>query len=334
MSKIPQICRIHRPVATLLTACLLLVTHACSQEVARVAQRIKVGYIEFVTDLPFFVAMEKGYFAKRNLEVQPVKAGDSSEAMNLLLAGQVDAVAHLAFSVFWTAEDKAPGRVKLFLPCYETGDVPVSYLLVRSESPIRQVSELRGKRIGTITGITQLVYLKLFLADLGLDPSKDVTILQVSPTLQVQALQANQFEVLFTVDPYGAIALQRGTARLLLPNPRSRHIVDPFWAAAAGMSSRLASDRSSAGSLYAGMAEAVDFIRADTRAARSILPKYTPLDSAIADMVGIYQYAQVSEVTNYTKMQDLADKMLQYGALKKRVDVGSLLLQGPDLSAQ
>jgi NitT/TauT family transport system substrate-binding protein len=314
-------------------AFLFISVIGCNQS-KQAPTKIKVGYIQFVTDLPLFVALENGYFKKRGLEVEAVKCGDSSEAMNLLLSGHIDAVAHLAFSVFWTAEEKASGRFKVFLPCYETGDSPVSYLLVRSNSPITNLTQLRGKKIGTITGITQLVYLKLLLEDLKIDPKKDVTIIQVTPTLQVQALQAGQFDALFTVDPYGTIILQKGMGKLLLTNPRSKHIVDPFWAAAAAMSSKLASHPNEAIILYEGMAEAVDFIRKDEIGAKSILPKYTPLDVNIASKVGLYKYAKIDEQLDFSKVQELADKMQNYGALNSNIDVKSMFMLKAELTSK
>lgn len=321
-------------VTSLLLACIFFMVSSsgCWRSNQPSQNKIRVAYIEFVTDLPLFVALENGYFRKRGLEVEAVKAGDSNEALNLLLTGQVDAVAHLAFSAFWTAEEKAPGRFKVFLPCYETGDNPVSYLLVRNEARIDQLSQLRGKKIGTITGITQLVYLKLLLDDLKMDSERDVTIIQVAPTLQVQALQAGQFDALFTVDPYGAIALQNGAAKLLVANPRSKHIVNPFWAATAAMSTKLVQNQPDAArNLYEGMAEAVDFIRSNEAASKAMLPKYTPLDAAISERVGLYQYAKIEEVNDYAKVQELADKMQKYGALERNLDVKPLFVTREDL---
>jgi NitT/TauT family transport system substrate-binding protein len=319
-------------VASLILILSLFILVSC-QWTKQKQQRVKIGYIQFVTDLPLFVALEKGYFTNRGLEVEAVKCGDSNEAMNLLFSGQVDAVAHLAFSVFWTAEEKSPGKFKLFLPCYETGDTAVSYLLVKKGSPITELSQLRSKRIGTITGITQLIYLKLVLENLGMNPETDVSIIQVAPTLQVQALQAGQFDVLFTVDPYGTIALQNEIAILLQANPRSKNIVNPFWAAAAGMSKNITGQPEVARKLYDAMAEAVDYIRQDETGSKAILTKYTPLDTTIAMKVGLYKYAKIDEFKDYGKVQELSQKMLKYGELEKSIDTHSLFLIEDELGS-
>jgi NitT/TauT family transport system substrate-binding protein len=161
---------------------------------------------------------------------------------------------------------------------------------------------------------------------LNINPEKDVTILQVAPNLQLQALQAGQFDVLFTVDPYGTIGLKKGICFLLQPNPRSKNIVDPFWAAAASMSSDLAARKDVALRVYQAMAEAVDYIRDNEQSSKLILTKYTPLDTDIANSVGVYKYAKMGEIKDFSKIQDLADKMQKYGLLQKRMDTVSILL--------
>jgi NitT/TauT family transport system substrate-binding protein len=311
-------------IAFLLFSFLFLTCNRCSTVSEN--NRIKVGYIPFVTDLPLFVAIENGYFNEQGLVIDALKCGDSNEALNLLLAGKLDVVAHLAFSVFWTADEKSGGNFKLFLPCYESGDTAVSYLLVRKGSPIKTLSEIPGKKIGTITGITQLTYLKLVLENLHLDPNKDVTIIQVPSNLQLQALQSGQYDILFTVDPYGTIGLKNGICSLLQSNPRAKNIVDPFWAAAAAMSKYFLKRKDIADKFNFAMEKAVDFIRNNEQKAKLILIKYTPLESNIANDIGLYHYVKVGEVKDFSKMQDLADKMLKNKLLQKHIDTQSLLL--------
>lgn len=217
---------------------------------------VRVGYIPFSNCLPFYVAVEKGYFSKKGLEVKPVKCNNSSIALNALLAGQVDAIAGITFSSYWAAEQEEPGRLKLFLRHYEKPDDPFSYLLVPKKSEIKDPSELRGKRVGTYTGVSQLLYLRLFLKKLGMEPDKDVKIIQVGSQLQIQALAAGQFDALFTVEPYGTIAVLKGVAKVLVASPRTKYIQDPFWGGAAAVTAAyLDKNKEIVSPLYEGMAE-------------------------------------------------------------------------------
>src|SRR5882724_11706096 len=135
-----------------LAAAALLVLNGCSDKGRDSSQEIRVGYIPFSNCLPFFVAKEKGFFAKRGLNVEAIRFNDSTEALNAFIAGQVDALAGITFSSYWAAEQEESGRFKLFLRHYEKPDDPFSYLLTRKDSNIKELPDLRGKKIGTYSG--------------------------------------------------------------------------------------------------------------------------------------------------------------------------------------
>jgi NitT/TauT family transport system substrate-binding protein len=304
----------------------------CSRSPTPGKKTVKVGYIPFSNCLPFFVAMGKGYFTKHGLDVEAVRCNDSSQALNALIAGQVDALAGITFSSYWAAEQEEPGRFKLFLCHYETPDDPFSYLLVPKDSAIEAPSELRGKKVGTYTGVSQLLYLQLFLKKLGLEPGKDVTIIQVASDLQIQALGAAQYDALFTVEPYGTIAVLKGIARVLVASPRTRYIENPFWGGAAGVTTRfLKEDRKAVSGLYEAMADGVRFIRQDAAAAKAFLPRYTPLEPEVAAKSGIYTWVLLDETYSTKGLKELADIMASEGVLRRKVDAVGMLLTSNEL---
>ncbi len=293
---------------------------------------VRVGYIPFNNCLPFFTAIEKGYFSQQGLKVKPIRHNNSSEALNALIAGRVDALAGITFSSYWAAEQEEPGRFKLFLRHYEKPDDPFSYLLVSKNSDIRSPLELRGKRVGTYTGVSQILYLRLFLKKIGLEPDKDVTIVQVGSDLQIQALVAGQYDALFTVEPYGTIAVLKGIAKVLIPSPRTQYIQDPFWGGAAAVTAKyLEKNKRIVSLLYGGMADGVRFIREDVGTAKSFLPKYTPMEPEVATKSGLYKWVLLDEEFPTEGLQDLVDVMVKERVLRKKVDAVSMLLTPEDL---
>lgn len=181
-------------------------------------------------------------------------------------------------------------------------------------SEIKTVEQLRGKKIGTYTGVSQLLYLRLYLKKSGLEPDKDVTIVQVGTDLQIQALGAGQYDALFTVEPYGTIAVVRGIAKVLVSNPRSNYIQNPFWSAAAGVrSDYLRENRSALNAVYQALADGVRFVRKDSSAAKALLPKYTPMEPEIAAKSGLYKWVLLDEEFDRTGMQQLADMLTADG---------------------
>ena len=283
--------------------------------------RIRVGYIPFNADLPFFVAMDKGFFMDEDLKIEAVRCGDSTEALNAMLSGHVDMVAGLTFSIFFAAELASPGRFKLFFPFSEEDPRIMSYLLVAKKSGISSLEDLRGKRIGTYTGATQLLYLKLFLKGIGLDPERDVEIIQVSPTLQVQALAANRVDALFTVEPYGTIAIRESAGQVLVENPRSKFILKPFWSGAAAVSvSFWQRSPDCVRRINNALNKAVGYIQSQEEDAKKVLPKFTPMDEQTAVLSGIYRWYRLSESIDFSSIQELSELMNKHGIVPGVVD--------------
>lgn len=313
----------------IVTALILqaLITN-CSRQEAQLP-KLRVSYIENASCWPLFVALENGLFQKLGVEVIAVKAANSTEAINAMLAGQVDASIENTYSALFAVEANSPGTIRLFLPCSETREQYVSHLLVSMGSNISRVEQLKGKRIGTYSGSTQLLTLKLFVRKhMKLDPERDVKIIQVDPSMQVQALAAGQFDALFTVEPFAAIALSKGIARSLVPYARG-FIIDPFPAGASSTRSQIIiGNREALRKAYEAMAYAAEFIDKHHKEAYQILAKYTALDVLTAAKVGGYRYYQFDNFTDNDRalVQQLADMYFEEKILPKRIDVAEMFL--------
>jgi ABC-type nitrate/sulfonate/bicarbonate transport system substrate-binding protein len=306
----------------------LLVTSGCVENQAG-ESTISVAYIENASNWPFFVASEKGLFEKSGLKVQAINAKDSTEALNALLARKVDVSIENTYSALFAIEGTSPGTVRLFFPCSETPQRFVSHFLVASDSSVRKPEELKGKRIGTYTGSTQLLTLKLFLRSyLNWDPDKDVQIIQVAPSLQLQALTAGQYDALFTIEPFASAALAKGVARDILPYARGK-ILDPFPAGASSIrAGSLQTKKDALRKLYAAMVRGAEFIERNPPEAKAILAKWTNLDQASSEHVGGYEYHTFAAFDGQKRerVQRLADLYLEGGILSKPIRVDGLFL--------
>jgi ABC-type nitrate/sulfonate/bicarbonate transport system substrate-binding protein len=119
-----------------------LVAAACLIQQPAHADGIPVHVINFpgVQDLPFFVATEKGFFAKHGLDVIVTVTGSSTELREGLAAGKFD-IAH-------TASDNAVAMVELQhadTAIVMGGDNSFNHLFVSPE--IKNYQDLRGKTL-------------------------------------------------------------------------------------------------------------------------------------------------------------------------------------------
>ncbi|MCJ7457951.1 MAG: ABC transporter substrate-binding protein [candidate division Zixibacteria bacterium] len=288
--------------------------------------KARIAYVPFSSCLPFFVALENGYFEKRGIDVEPIKTGNANEAINSLIAGKVEGTIGLGLTTLFSVEQATAGQFKIYLPSVETKTKYVTFLLVPKDSPITSIAELKGKRIGTYSGTSQLLVLKLFLQRF-MNPDKDVQIIQVSPELQAQALMAGQFDALFTIDPYATIVIEKGFTKVLMENPRVEHILNPFPAGANAFSLKFINENPAAvEKIVAALEEAIDFIRKNEKDAKKVLPKYTPLEDAISQKSHLYEWWKMNEVDEDV-IQKYADLLFEGKELKKRIEVSTLFLR-------
>ena len=287
------------------------------------ARPIRIGYLPIVGDLPVFVAAERGYLSGEGLQFTLTELRSGNEAANALLAGQTDVQATLGVTTLLPLAEKAPGRLKVIYSAVERPGTRSSAILVRKDNPAQTISSLRGLKIGTYSGLTQLQTLRLIL-ERHLDPREDVEIIQVEPRLQVQAFAAGQYQALFTIEPYVTIAVRQGVARVLESDPRAREIVSPFWAAGTTVSAVFAQQRTAdIARLRRALDRAVRSIEAEEKSARALLTKYTPLEPALAQEVGLYQWTPLGG-ENRRAFSELAEKMKRAGMIQRLIDASEV----------
>lgn len=293
--------------------------------------KLRIGLTRYTGDLPFFVAIENNYFKARGLEPVVTEFADSSEALNALVAGNIDVVNPISFSALLALEAKSPGELRLFLAGGENDEIVGSYLLVMRNSPYQTLQDLKGKKIGTYTGATQLLYLKLFLERAGIDPERDVEIVQVGFNLQLQALEAGQFDALFTIEPTGTIALAKDNVRQLVANPRVKYIVTPFLSGAAAFRKSFVTEHPDVvRQVIHATDDGLAFVRQNEVAARSILAKYTALDPTLAKRAPLLLWYGSSDRLDIRPVQQLADLLAENKLLARRVDVAPLFIDAAE----
>lgn len=296
-------------------------------------EKVKVGYQQVSYYLPAFVAKEKGFFEEQGLDVEMVQFKGTNQVVDAAIQGKIDYGAG-GYSTVFAAEAASPGQLKVFGRAVETeaGEKYQNFLLVPKNSSVQDIMDLKDGIIGTYTGTTQLLWLRLMLPKVGLDPEKDVQIMQVAPELQVNALAAGQFEALFTIEPYATIAVEKGVARVLIGNMRGKYIWDPFPAGPVGFFSAkyLKENPAKAEKIKAAVEKAVDYINAHESEAKALLPKYTPLDASIAAKVKLYKFDNDDSVYR-DYVQKLADLLYEGKEIKKRIDTSALFLKEEDL---
>jgi NitT/TauT family transport system substrate-binding protein len=280
----------------------------------------------FASDLPLYVAIERGLFAKHNIEVQLIQFTAANDMMTALLRGDISATGGIGPATFYSIEASDPGKFRLLAFAEENEKQYSSLLEVPKNSSIRSLDQLRGKRIGTYTGSTQLLNVRLML-EKKFGSADAAKIVQVSPSLQIAALQRGDFDALFCIEPVASTAIVQGVARVLIANPRVKFIQNPFPAAACAASSRwLKDDPNAVKGFKEALTEAIRLISADPKDANMLLPKYTKITREVARVINNYAWYELGH-QHSDAWQKLADLLRENKELNKPLNVKKMYLE-------
>jgi len=175
---------------------------------------LKVGYLEITPNLPFFVAVEKGLFAKRGLTVEAIAFQTSNELVESLVTKRIDFTTVTALSVIQALEVATAGRVKIYQINSIPKADPTDYLLVKKESPIQKIEDLKGKKIALFPGSNFNAWAKLIFGE-HFGFGDQFTTVSLPPPNHVEALAAGSVDASYCLEPTATIAVVKGVARVL-----------------------------------------------------------------------------------------------------------------------
>ncbi|MGH7772116.1 MAG: ABC transporter substrate-binding protein [Candidatus Binatia bacterium] len=182
---------------------LLLVICAPS---AQAQERMRVGLTSLApTTLPVWVAKRQGYFLQEGLAVEPVVFTSGTINSQAALAGEIDIALGSGTEVFTIRLAGEDARfffgISNFMPFK---------LFVHPN--IKSPSDLKGKRLAVSRFGAQSDFLTRYaISKLGLNPGKDVTILQIGSTpARYAALKGGSVDGTIMWFPVTLIAINEG----------------------------------------------------------------------------------------------------------------------------
>ena len=142
------------------------------------------------------------------------------EAATLLASGQAD-LGTLAFSTFAIATSKnaVTGGLSIISDNYQDGHPgnATNTFFVLKDSPIKTVTDLKGKKVGVNAyGSAVDLVLRVVLKKNGLDPVRDVQIVEVNFPNMAAAIREKRIDCGVLVIPFLAVESPKGDLRPLL----------------------------------------------------------------------------------------------------------------------
>ena len=188
----------------LISVLALLLAHLSTAH-AQELRRIHYGTTTSTAHLPIWVAKDAGLFGKYGLNVEPVHIRGGALITMGIMSGQLQFSGAGAESI---VAARIEGGDVVLLACPVDSD-PV-YFITRPE--IKSAAELKGKATAvTRLGSTTHFYLRAAARHVGLDPDKDMTILQLGTGSEsAAALENGRIAAAALTHRYAFPFLQRG----------------------------------------------------------------------------------------------------------------------------
>ncbi|MGA7323559.1 MAG: ABC transporter substrate-binding protein, partial [Rhodomicrobium sp.] len=247
--------------------------------IAKENDKVTVSWLPIMQTFGYYVAIEEKLFEKRGIEVESARFQSPNQIIDSLVSGRADAGAPgAAAGIAVLAEVQFPGTFKVF--GLQGGGIKVNRindgLIVANNSPIKSFADLKGKSLGHLPGIQWRTMSRHMVRQAGLDPDKDVQLVELAVGLQVQAIVAGTVDATLSLEPVGSIAVALGEAKRAITNPMSAAVSDPFYSGVSLLTAKFMKERPAVARRFV---EAIDegtaLAEANFAKYREILPKYT-----------------------------------------------------------
>lgn len=177
-------------------------------------QSLRIAVLPILDALPMHVALEKGYFAEHNLDVELVPVNSGPERDQLMQAGQVDGMINEIVSViFYNQQEISVVAVRFARAA--TPDSAVFSIVAAPGSGIESVEDLAGVEIG-ISEATVIDYMTdRVLEKAGLSPDEINTVAIPRIPDRLALLQSGELAAATLPDPATGVALMQGATLII-----------------------------------------------------------------------------------------------------------------------
>ncbi|ALM83273.1 ABC transporter substrate-binding protein [Bordetella sp. N] len=316
---------------TLLTGAAALGVMAAPAFVrAESSPKIRIGFWPVAAALPFFAAVEKGYFKDAGLDVEVQKFAGAQQVMEGMLAGRCDGSANgVGAANLAIGEIAQPGMFKIFCTNPSNAKNVLEEFVVAKDSPYKTVADLKGKKIASGPGIQNVTLAKTMLERAG---ATGATVVELPIGQHVAAIVAGQVDGVYTLEPTGTVGRLNGTTRVLEAGVVAHYILGdplaPWHGGAASLTTDFIKKYPEATKKYiAAYKRGIQLVRENPEDARQYLKGYTAIEGALTKEVPLAAYMTYDEYTpsDIQYFQKFYDLFTEKGIFSQKVDVTKLI---------
>lgn len=281
---------------------------------------ISLGVLPVLGAAPFFLAMEKGFFAEEGLTVKPVTIQGAGAAVGSMNTGELDLVFG-NYGSFFDAQAKKTADVKFVADGYSAN--PRTWMvLVAKDSQLRKPADISGKRVAvtTINSLAELT-IRSVLTSTG-QAVTTPNFVEMKYTDMGEALRNRTVDAALLSEPY-------------ITDVSKRYGAVPLFDAASGATADIPISGYATSDKFArenphtveafqrALAKGVNVALTDRNEVERSIRGYAGVDQQTAALTALVGFPLGLDPK---RLQRVCDLMLAYGELSTRLDAQSMIL--------
>ena len=295
---------------------------------AQAGPKIRIGFWPVAAGLPFFAAVEKGYFKEAGLDVEPLKFAGAQQVMEAMLSGRSDGSSNGTGSAnLAIGEIAQPGLFKIFATNPSNAKFVLDQFITGKDSAIKTMADLKGKKVASGPGIQNMTLCKTMLERAG---ATGATVTELPIGQHIASIVAGQVDACYTLEPTGTIGRMNGTTRIIESGVVARYILGdamaPWHGGAASLTSEfIKKNPEVAKKFIAAYARGIELVRTKPDEARQFMKGYTAIEGALTAEVPLASYMLHNEFkpSDLAYFQKFYDLFTEKGIFEKKVVVDS-----------
>ena len=298
---------------------------------AAAQDKVKVGVFPTASSLPYFLAIERGFFKEQGIEPETTRLIGGPANLAAMISNQIEAAIVLVTIEAMNANLKKPG-VAMYIGVHSQNKTyQMEQFVARKGYPAESLKDLKGARIMSAPGPANLVAARAILAKVGLKEG-DYSIDQLDMTQHVNVMTAGTFDAGYTLEPQASTMRKLGVARTLEAGVIAKYILGDengeAFAAGCGITGDFIRNRPDVARRF-GLVwrKAITFVNQNPQEARKYLAKNTLTPEDVVETVPMVHYYMAGELSEKQKaeFQQFIDFFAENGTLPQKVDISKYL---------
>lgn len=283
---------------------------------------VRIACDSTISALPILVGVEESLFVKEKILPEIVFYSNPDQALDDLFAGKTDVGVFPWSTVLKRLAEKGDTLHILASMDYRPS-LPVDAIVVPVKSPIKVVTDLKGRRLVYPPQVRD--YIPVFLTNLSLTPEQ-VKLQELPLSGLVEALRSGQADAAWLLEPL-LCPLDTIQFRVVQSAALARYVSQPFPGACIGFSKAYAQrSRVASGRLKVSTDAAVAFTEGKANEARQVVSRY--FTYCTSEQCGICRLPEVQRLSEINKpaVAALAARLKVAGVLKSDVETKAIFV--------